>query len=330
MRFLSLLYLYVTKIRNYLYDRYILKVKKIDGVKVVCIGNITVGGTGKTPAVQYFAKKYVDLGYKVAIISRGYKGKRKKDPFLVRDYNEIYGTSHEAGDEAYLHSTKLKLPVIVSKNRHEGTLLAKKVYGIDLVVLDDGFQHRQLWRDKDIVLIDATDPFGSKELLPKGRLREELSGLNRAKEFIITKTDLVDEEKLNTIVEELKAYDKPISKARHVPVELYNSAGKKLKLEKVKNKKVLLFSGLANPDQFKATIEKLLPKEIETLDFEDHHKYTKADFTLINKSILEFKPDLIISTEKDLVKYGKELNFKNLYTLSIEFQVLEDNICWDF
>ena len=330
MGFLSLIFTYTTKFRNYLYDRFILKVNKVDGVKVVCIGNITVGGTGKTPAVQYFSKKYQELGYSVAIVSRGYKGKRKKDPFVVRDKDKIIGNYINSGDEAYLHSIKLNIPVIVSKNRYEGVLLAKKVYGSNLVILDDGFQHRRLWRDKDIVLIDATNPFGGEKLLPKGRLREGLEGLNRAKEFIITKSDLVDKEVLEFIKEKLKIYKKPISVASHGPEKLYNRVGKTLELSKIKGKKVFIFSALANPEQFEETIKKFNPKKIESISFKDHHLYTDKDYQLIRNKSKEFGADLIISTEKDYVKFKEQLEMDKLYTLAIEFKVLEDNICWNF
>ena len=328
MGILSFIFKGITRFRNYLYDRFLLKVNKIDGLKVVCIGNITVGGTEKTPAVQYFAKKYMDLGYNVAIVSRGYKKKKKKDPYLVRDANKIYGSARSAGDEAFLHSLKLDIPVIVSKNRFEGSLMAKKVLKADLVILDDGFQHRKLWRDKDIVLIDATNPFGGEKLLPSGRLREELDGLKRAKEFIITKSDLVEDSEIEIIKERLSIYEKPISVATHGPKSLYNKKGKTLKLDKIKGKKVLLFSALANPNQFLETVKKFNPKEIQTIDFKDHHD--KKDYEMIKSKAKEMKADLIISTEKDYVKFKEELELEKLYVLSIEFNVLEDNICWNF
>lgn len=330
MGILSFIFKGITRFRNYLYDIFLLKVNKIDGLKVVCIGNITVGGTGKTPAVQYFAKKYKEIGYKVAIVSRGYKGKRKKDPYLVRDNEKIYGSPLSAGDEAFLHSIKLDLPVIVSKNRFEGSLMAQKVLKADLVILDDGFQHRKLWRDKDIVLIDATNPFGGEKLLPSGRLREELSGLNRAKEFIITKSDLVSKEEIESIKERLKIYEKPISVAKHGPTSLYNNSGKNVKLERIKGKKVLLFSALANPEQFTETVKKFMPKQVETINFKDHHIYDKKDYELIKAKAKEMKADLIISTEKDYVKFKDELVLNKLYVLAIEFDIMEDNICWDF
>lgn len=330
MGFLSAIFKMLTKFRNYLYDIFFLKVNKIDGIKVVCVGNITVGGTGKTPAVQYFAKKYMDLGYKVAIVSRGYKGKRKRDPFVVRDYEKIMGTPKTCGDEAILHSVKLDIPVIVSKNRFEGALLAKKVYGVNLVVLDDGFQHRKLWRDKDIVLIDATNPFGGEKLLPKGRLREELKGLGRAKEFIITKADLVEKESLESIKEKLMTYEKPVSVATHGPARLYNAKEKDVKTDKIKGKKVFLFSALANPEQFSETVKKFNPKEIGVYNFPDHHFYDKKDIELIKYKAKEFGAQMIISTEKDFVKFKDQSEIDKLYVLAIEFNLLEDNICWNF
>lgn len=330
MGILSVIYKMITRFRNYLYDIFFLKVHKVNGVKVVCIGNITVGGTGKTPAVQYFAKKYLEQGYKVAIVSRGYKGRRKRDPFVARDYERIMGTVKTCGDEAMLHSTNLETPVIVSKSRFEGALLAHKVYGCDLVVLDDGFQHRKLWRDKDIVLIDATNPFGGENILPKGRLREELKGLERAKEFIITKADLVTSEELEKTKDRLKSYDKPISIASHGPTRLYNSKNKELKLTNIKGKKVLLFSALANPNQFTDTIKKYEPKEIEVLNFKDHHLYRQKDYDEIKNKAKEFGAQLIISTEKDYVKFKDKLEMDKLYVLAIEFNLLEDNICWNF
>lgn len=330
MGILSVIYKMITRFRNYLYDIFFLKVHKVNGVKVVCIGNITVGGTGKTPAVQYFAKKYLELGYKVAIVSRGYKGRRKRDPFVVRDYERIMGTVKTSGDEAMLHSNKLEIPVIVSKNRFEGALLASKVYACDLVILDDGFQHRKLWRDKDVVLIDATNPFGGEKILPQGRLREELKGLERAKEFIITKADLVPKEEIDTIKDRLSIYNKLVSVASHGPKSLYNSKNKELKLESIKGKKVLLFSALANPQQFTETIKKYNPKEIEVISFKDHHLYKVKDYELIRNKAKEFGAQLIISTEKDYVKFKDKLEMDKLYVLAIEFNLLEDNICWNF
>ena len=152
----------------------------------------------------------------------------------------------------------------------------------------------------------------------------------RAKEFIITKSDLVEDSEIEIIKERLSIYEKPISVATHGPKSLYNKKGKILKLDKIKGKKVLLFSALANPNQFLETVKKFSPKEIQTIDFKDHHSYDKKDYEMIKSKAKEMKADLIISTEKDYVKFKEELELEKLYVLSIEFNVLEDNICWNF
>ena len=199
LKILSLIYGSVIFIRNKLYDLNILKSKKAEGVEVICIGNIVAGGTGKTPAVQYFVKKYLNEGKKVGILSRGYKGKRKEDLLLVRNNKEILATSAESGDEAYLHALNLKVPVAVSKDRYKGAVYLHDVCKVDIIIMDDGFQHRKLTKDKNIILIDATNPFGGNDYLPKGRLRESLESLKRADELRITKSNYVNSESLEKI-----------------------------------------------------------------------------------------------------------------------------------
>ena len=141
MKLLSYIYYLVTSLRNWLYDRKIFKIKKIEDLFVICIGNITVGGTGKTPAVQYFAKKLQEQGKKVVVVSRGYRGKRKVDPLVVSDGKKILVSSKESGDEPYSHALNLKVPVVVGRDRYEAAKLAKKVFNADTILLDDGFQH---------------------------------------------------------------------------------------------------------------------------------------------------------------------------------------------
>ena len=202
LKILSLIYGSVIFIRNKMYDLNILKSRKAENVEVICIGNVVVGGTGKTPAVQYFVKKYLNEGKKVGVLSRGYKGKRKEDLLLVRNNKEILATSVESGDEAFLHALNLKVPVVVSKDRYKGAVYLRDVCKLDIIIMDDGFQHRKLKKDKNIILIDATNPFGGNEYLPKGRLRESLKSLNRADELIITKCNSVDSELLKKIKQE--------------------------------------------------------------------------------------------------------------------------------
>lgn len=317
MKILSLIYGFIMYLRNKLYDYNIKKSEKVEGVEIICIGNVVVGGTGKTPAVQYMVKKYLNENKKVGILSRGYKGKRKKDPYLVRDYEKIYGTSYESGDEAYLHAITLDVPVVVSKNRVEGAKYLRDNCKVDVIIMDDGFQHRKLIKDKNIVLIDATNPVGNFEYLPKGRLRESLNELKRADEIIISKSNYVDEKTLETIKEKLKKYNKPIFLALFQEEYFYNMNNEILPLELINGKNVLIFSSIANPNVFYNTIKKLMPKHIEQIKFEDHHIYVENEILEIEKKGENY--DYIITTEKDIVKIEKQM--KKLLVLKMAFKI---------
>ncbi|MBS9776459.1 MAG: tetraacyldisaccharide 4'-kinase [Fusobacterium sp.] len=327
MKILAYIYYLITNFRNFLYDKKILPIHKIDGVEIFCIGNISVGGTGKTPAVHFFVKQLLKKGRKVAVISRGYKGKRKREPLLVSDGMVIFATSQESGDEPYIHALNLKVPVIVGANRYKACKFAKKHFDIDTIVLDDGFQHRKLFRNFDVVLIDATNPFGSKNLLPLGLLREDfLKGGRRAKEFIITKADLIGERDLKRIKAYLKKkFQKEVSVAKHGVHNLCDDKGNMKPLFWVKNKKVLIFSGLANPLNFEKTVISLKPSYIERIDFKDHHSFKAKDIALIRKRAEQIEADYVLTTEKDFVKLPENMKIKNLLVLKIEFTMLEDN-----
>lgn len=327
MGILAYIYYLITTIRNFLYDKKILPIHRIADVEIICIGNITVGGTGKTPAVQYFTKRLEKMGRKVAVVSRGYRGKRKREPLLVSDGYEIFATARESGDEAYIHALNLRVPVIVSSNRYKGCLFAKKHFNVDTIVLDDGFQHRKLYRDRDIVLIDATNPFGWGKLLPKGMLREDFrKGAKRATEFIITKSDLVGEREVERIKKYLrKKTNKEVSTAVHGVTSFCDLKGNPKPLFWIKGKRVLLFSGLANPLNFEKTVISLAPSYIERVDFMDHHNFKKREIEVIRKRAESMQASFIIMTEKDFVKLPQNVLLENFFVLKIEFNLIEDN-----
>ena len=327
MRFLSYIYFLITSIRNWLYDNKFLKIREILGAQIICIGNITVGGTGKTPAVQYFVRELSKMGRKVAVVSRGYRGKRKHEPLIVSNGKNILVSPKESGDEPYIHALNLKVPIIVGKNRYKACKMAVEKFSVDTIVLDDGFQHRKLKRDRDIVLIDATNPFGWNALLPKGTLREDFKkAAERVSEFIITKSDLIDERELRRLKRFLKMnYKKSVSIAKHGVTALCDIAGNAKPLFWVAGKRVLLFSGLANPLNFEKTVISLNPEYIERIDFMDHHNFRLKDFELIKRRAKSMDADFIITTEKDLVKLPRDLKIENLFVLKIEFTMLENN-----
>ena len=318
LKILSLIYGSVIFIRNKLYDLNILKSKKAEGVEVICIGNIVAGGTGKTPAVQYFVKKYLNEGKKVGILSRGYKGKRKEDLLLVRNNKEILATSAESGDEAYLHALNLKVPVAVSKDRYKGAVYLRDVCKVDIIIMDDGFQHRKLTKDKNIILIDATNPFGGNDYLPKGRLRESLESLKRADELIITKSNYVNNETLEKIKQRLSKYEKKISIATFSEENFYNMNGEEKELSIVKDKKILIFSSIANPKIFYETVKRLEPSEIEEIKFEDHHLYKSEEIKNISEKGKDY--DYIVTTEKDIVKINEKID--KLLILKMGFKIV--------
>ena len=318
LKILSLIYGSVIFIRNKLYDLNILKSKKAENVEVICIGNIVVGGTGKTPAVQYFVKKYLNEGKKVGILSRGYKGKRKEDLLLVRNDKEILATSAESGDEAYLHALNLKVPVVVSKDRYKGAVYLRDVCKVDIIIMDDGFQHRKLTKDKNIILIDATNPFGGNDYLPKGRLRESLESLKRADELIITKSNYVNSESLEKIKQRLSKYEKKISIATFSEENFYNMNGEEKELSIVKDKKILIFSSIANPKIFYETVKRLEPSQIEEIKFEDHHLYKLEEIKNISEKGKDC--DYIVTTEKDIVKINEKID--KLLVLKMGFKIV--------
>ena len=318
LKILSLIYGSVIFIRNKLYDLNILKSKKAENVEVICIGNVVAGGTGKTPAVQYFVKKYLNEGKKVGILSRGYKGKRKEDLLLVRNDKEILATSAESGDEAYLHALNLKVPVVVSKDRYKGAVYLRDVCKVDIIIMDDGFQHRKLTKDKNIILIDVTNPFGGNDYLPKGRLRESLESLKRADELIITKSNYVNNETLEKIKQRLSKYEKKISIATFSEENFYNMNGEEKELSIIKNKKILIFSSIANPKIFYETVKRLEPSEIEEIKFEDHHLYKSEEIKNISEKGKNY--DYIVTTEKDIVKINEKID--KLLVLKMGFKIV--------
>ncbi len=318
MKFLSLLYGFAVFIRNKLYDLKFLKTRGVENVEIICIGNIVAGGSGKTPAVQYFVRKYLSEGEKVGVLSRGYKGKRDKDTMLVRNEKEIVAKPSKSGDEAYLHALNLQVPVVVSKDRYEGAVYLRDKCSVDFIIMDDGFQHRKLKKDKNIVLIDATNPFGGGEYLPKGRLRESINELKRADEIIITKSNYVKNDVVEMIKGRIKKYNKPILVAVFKENHFYNVKGEIFELDTIKNKNVLIFSSIANPKTFYDTVKKIGPEKIDEIKFADHHSYSEEEIEEISVESRNY--DYVVTTEKDIVKVNRDI--ENLLVLKMEFEII--------
>ena len=274
LRFLSLLYAVAVKARNALYDRGILRTYKTPPV-VVSIGNIEAGGTGKTPFTVALSSELSRRGLKVAIVTRGYRGSLT-GPVIVERRHSV----EEAGDEAVLMACSVDVPVIKSPDRVNGALFAHNHLGSEIVVLDDGFQHRRLHRDLDIVLVsrDVTHDC----LLPAGPLREPASSLGRA-----------------NIIVAMKGAPHEGPRADLRPVCLVDTKGATRSLQSLSTQKALAFCAIGIPSHF-FTMAEGLCMSVERISFRDHHVYSRADITeIMDKAAGK---DIIITTEKDMVK----------------------------
>lgn len=277
-------------------------------VPVISIGNVTVGGTGKTPVTIDLARRLTEMGHRVGVLSRGYK-RLSKDPILVvsNGRGEI-ATCGEAGDEPYLIAKSVpQAVVIVGSKRVQTAPLAVKRYGCDVILLDDGFQHFPIARNSDVVLIDYNDDLSKDRLLPAGRLREPLSALARADWVIVTKVPpSPDLDKLYAIRSLIAQYAPRahVSSCRMVPhmVQTLESPDVVLDIASLKGTKVFAFSGIARPAAFNEQLTELGAQVVGTRSFGDHHWYTHDDMAELRFEFERAGADLIVTTEKDAVK----------------------------
>jgi tetraacyldisaccharide 4'-kinase len=296
--------------------------------KVISIGNITVGGAGKTPAAIALASEAKKRGLTPIILTRGYKGKAKGPCFVQETKNQASWFEYqEFGDEPILMLHKLKdIPIIKCADRYEGGMFALKKLNPDskiIFILDDGFQHWKLFRDKDILLIDATNPFGNRMLLPAGSLREPIKEIKRADVIVFTKTENLTENNKQILMNEIRKYNQnaKIFLSTHNAAGFINLSGKTISNDEVKGKDLFAFCGIANPDSFRKTLLSLGANLKGILSFRDHYSYEQQDIEKIIKKAAESKADWIVTTEKDMVKLNHLSLPENLIALSIEFSV---------
>lgn len=331
---LSLLYLIITKLRRWLYDHRILSPHRLP-CKVISVGNISVGGTGKTTTTIALAKLIQSQNQnqnrknRLAVILRGYKRNKQKGKILiVSDGAQILASPEESGDEAYMIASKLKgVVVIVGKNRYQAGLEAIKL-GVDTILLDDGFQHLKLAKDVEILLIDATQPFANEALLPVGRLRESKKEINRASLILITRIDQAQAQNLKSIKDEVKrmAPNIPILESLHKPSVLrYAGTAEELKRSQVEGKRIIAVCGIGNPMAFIKTLQSLNPAALRAIPFPDHHRYSKEDLKTILKTAKKMEADLVVITEKDeykLLALSEFSDFSELPIMTLDVELL--------
>lgn len=280
-------------LRNKLYDRHLLISHRLP-CHVISVGNITVGGTGKTPTVIFLAKWFKMQNRRLCILSRGY-GRESRGPVIVSDGHRICSSVHDSGDEPMLMARKLSgIPVVVDKNRVRGGQLIWDRFKPDLILLDDGFQHRRLHRQIDILTVKASHPFGNGFLLPAGPLRESRTALKRA-DMIWINSSAAD----NRFTFSLYS-GKPSILSHYMPDT--NRSENTAKLTRQDNINALTFCGLADPTSFIKTLTQAGYRVIKSIRFKDHYKYTRADIRKIEWEYKQSGADYIITTEKDWIK----------------------------
>ena len=296
--------------RNAAYDHGLLPTTQ-GPMPVISVGNLTLGGTGKTPLVAWLARAVAAHGVRPAIVSRGYGAARG-----------------ERSDEAAELSILLPdVPHVANRDRIAGVREAAAA-GAEIALLDDGFQHRRLARDLDIVAVDATDPFGCGHLFPRGLLRESLSGLARGHAVVLTRAAAVDAQRRTDIRRVLTTSCRgrlpPVwVEATHRPVQLRSATSATQPLERLTDARIAAFAGIGNPAAFRTSLTNLGAALIGFRPFPDHHAYTAADLDAIRDWAAELHADLVVTTLKDLVKVRTDrLGDIPLFALEIALEIL--------
>lgn len=292
----SWVYRILVTAHQWLYDHRLLRQHRLP-CPVISVGNIVAGGTGKTPAAIWIAKTLQQAGIRAAILLRGYGRQSGSAVAFVSGSTD----STIGGDEAAMTAIELPgVPVLVGKDRYTAGLTAIHLCDVDAIILDDGFQHRKLVRDLDILTVDATQPFGIGKLLPAGTLRQPPSALSRADVILLTRTDLVESSRQARESVESVAPDISIVESCHRPIALYQLRdGEKFELQFLKDKRLLAVCGIGNPNAFAETLRRYEPQHVELLAFPDHHQYRPADLEQILYRATKMAATIIITTQKD-------------------------------
>ncbi|HZI95001.1 MAG TPA: tetraacyldisaccharide 4'-kinase [Patescibacteria group bacterium] len=317
-------------LRNLLYERGIFPAHHLS-VPVLSVGNLTTGGTGKTPMVAMVAGLLARRGARPVIVSRGYGGSNDGGARVVSRGNGALAGPTEVGDEPVMLAGLCDgVPVIVSRRRRDGGELAVSMFQAGCVILDDGFQHRALARDLDILLLDGVEPFGNGRLLPAGHLREPLSSMSRAGAIVITRSDLSGPGALEAIARQRDAFcaRAPVFHARTRPVAVVDAAlGDVRPLESLRGARTVCFAGIAHPERFFRDAEAAGCMVVETIRFPDHHRFSDAELSRVAAAAAAARADIVLTTEKDLSRMADAAASKRiepLLALRVEMSIDED------
>jgi tetraacyldisaccharide 4'-kinase len=335
---LSLLFEQIVKLRRLLYDRRIFA-SDVLGCPVIVVGNLTLGGTGKTPVVEKIARELHECGRKVAILSRGYKSKgeprwkalvrcitHKKEPppKVVSNGKSVLLGSEIAGDEPFMLAKNLPgVIVLVDKDRVRAGRYAIQKFGVDILILDDGFQYCPLLGHVNLLLIDKTNPFGNRHLLPRGTLREPISQIKRASYILLTKADSVPD---NSIVETITKHnpEAKIIQCAHFPRNLSSLDNKEVSpINVLSGKKIMAFCGIASPDSFEEFLLRNGAEIVYKKRFVDHHRFSRFELDNIFNIASAKGAKFAITTEKDAVRIPVDFTPQiPTYFLKIDIEII--------
>jgi tetraacyldisaccharide 4'-kinase len=292
-------------------------------VTMLSVGNLTFGGTGKTPAVQAICELLLSQGLKVVVLSRGHGGS-SKGCGVVSDGASVLMDSSEAGDEPVLLARALpRVPVVVGKDRRESGRTACRMFSPDIIVLDDGMQYWQLHRDVEIAVLDAARPFGSWLLMPAGDLREPPSGLRRADIVLLNNSSGMPDLRLRELEKLLarlasKAEFMPCSR---IPVGFVTTGEAEMPLSWASGRKIVAFCGIGRPGSFFDSLRAIGADIAQQIEFPDHHAYTDADIDLLNTTVRQSGAEALVTTEKDLVRLRSDRLESELLALRVKLEI---------
>ena len=329
LKILTWLYWAGYQIRNGLYKSGMIKPDKT-GIPVISVGNLTWGGTGKTSFVIYLASRLEKMGKRVVILTRGYGRKTKTQ--IVLDKRSLSIQKWQAcGDEPYLICQSLQdTAVMVNSKRVRAAEWAKRKLQPDVFILDDGFQHRKLYRDLDLVLIDGGNPFGNGNLIPSGSLREPPKAIKRGNLVVLTKiTDRNEARKAEATIKNL-TYS-PVIHSRHKLLSVVElKSNRQVTLESIQGKKTLAFCGIGNPESFYRQLEENRLRIVKKARFPDHYNYETLDLFTLEKEALKAGADYLATTAKDGLKISSDLQLKiPVLIFEIEVEIISgEEVLW--
>lgn len=315
LRRLSIVYGFVAQARLWLFEHGILQRYPL-GCQVISVGNITAGGTGKTPMVEYLARVLQSRGRRVAILSRGYRRKEeslgkkvrrhgivRRVPLVVSDGHQLRLDCEHSGDEPYMLASNLEgVVVLVDKDRVNSGRYAVRTFGCDTLILDDGFQYQRLRHRMDLVLVDRGNPFGNGNVLPRGILREPLRNLRRARFICITKVRGRDTDALRAQIRQLNP-EAGLMECDHEPCLLRHAFTREpLSLEALRGARIFSVAGIASPASFDTSLEDLGATILGRHHFADHHRFSKEEVEELVQEAASLGASMLVTTEKDAVR----------------------------